>query len=186
MPAHAAATRRPTGWPRRQPRAGPTRWRMSTDGRLVSHTSPASRPRTDPAPPRSVSHPTSSQSAGTAPSEEPASEESSSVESASRWRALLPVADGARRHWFLLARVPARAAGDGVRRVLVVQLRQEADTPPPVHRVLGSGPPRSGGCGRGSARTGWEHPRAPPVRWILEGRAAGAVLELLEDNRVGC
>ena len=32
---------------------------------------------------------------------------------------------------------------------------------------------------------GWEHPRAPAVRWLWDERATGAVLEFLEDTRVG-
>ena len=33
---------------------------------------------------------------------------------------------------------------------------------------------------------GWEHPRAPAVRWLWDERTAGAVLGFLEDTRVGC
>ena len=33
---------------------------------------------------------------------------------------------------------------------------------------------------------GWEHPRAPAVRWLWDKRATGAMLEFLEDTRVGC
>ena len=47
--SESPATRRPTGSPRRQLRAGPTRCRASTGERPVSHASPVSRPRTDPA-----------------------------------------------------------------------------------------------------------------------------------------
>ena len=32
---------------------------------------------------------------------------------------------------------------------------------------------------------GWEHPRAPAVRWLWDEGATGAVLEFLEDTRVG-
>ena len=31
-----------------------------------------------------------------------------------------------------------------------------------------------------------EHPRASAVRWLWDERANGAVLEFLEDTRVGC
>ena len=33
---------------------------------------------------------------------------------------------------------------------------------------------------------GWEHPRAPSARWLWGEGATGAVLEFLEDRRVGC
>ena len=33
---------------------------------------------------------------------------------------------------------------------------------------------------------GWEHPRAPAVRKLWDERATEAVLEFLEDTRVGC
>ena len=33
---------------------------------------------------------------------------------------------------------------------------------------------------------GWECPRAPEVRWLWNERATGAVVERLEDTRVGC
>ena len=33
---------------------------------------------------------------------------------------------------------------------------------------------------------GWEHPRAPAQRWLWERDATGAVLEFLENTRVGC
>ena len=32
----------------------------------------------------------------------------------------------------------------------------------------------------------WEHPRARSVRWLWKEEATGAVLEFLEDTRVGC
>lgn len=32
----------------------------------------------------------------------------------------------------------------------------------------------------------WEHPRAPAVRWLWKEEATEAVLEDLEDTRVGC
>ena len=33
---------------------------------------------------------------------------------------------------------------------------------------------------------GWEHPRAPALRWLWKRDATGAVLEFLESTRVGC
>ena len=32
----------------------------------------------------------------------------------------------------------------------------------------------------------WEHPRAPLLRWLLKEEVTGAVIEFLEDTRVGC
>ena len=33
---------------------------------------------------------------------------------------------------------------------------------------------------------GWEHPRAPALRWLWKDDAVGAVVEFLENTRVGC
>ena len=33
---------------------------------------------------------------------------------------------------------------------------------------------------------GWKRPRAPSVRYLWEGKATDAVLELLRTTRVGC
>ena len=32
---------------------------------------------------------------------------------------------------------------------------------------------------------GWEHPRAPALRWLCEDDAVGAVVEFLENTRLG-
>ena len=65
----------------------------------------------------------------------------------------------------------------------MVQLRQATDTPPPFHRAPGPGP-----LDQEAVEEGWQGlwSRAPPAWWLWEERATGAVLEFLEDTRVGC
>ena len=74
-------------------------------------------------------------------------------------------------------------AGDG--RVLVVQLREEADAPPPFHGVPSVGPQIRELWRRVGKDYGWEHPRAPALRWLWKDDAVGAVVEFLENTRVG-
>ena len=44
---------------------------------------------------------------------------------------------------------------------------------------------RSGSYGREWEDCGWEHPRAPALRWLWKDDAVGAVVDFLESTRVG-
>ena len=71
--------------------------------------------------------------------------------------------------------------------MLVVQLREEAVTPPSFHGVSSVGSPDQGAIiwQKVGKDCGWEHPRAPALRRLWKDDAVGAVVELLENTRVG-
>ena len=69
--------------------------------------------------------------------------------------------------------------------MLVVQLREEADAPPSFHGVPDVDPQIRELWRRVGKDCGWEHPRAPALRWLWKGDAVGAMVEFLEDTGVG-
>lgn len=87
---------------------------------------------------------TSSQSTGTAPAPRPRRhrlpEKAAASSPKDAGKPLLPAANRACRHRILPARADVRTAEGGVEQVPVVQLRKEADAPPPIHRVPVLGP----------------------------------------------
>ena len=70
--------------------------------------------------------------------------------------------------------------------MLVVQLQKEAVALPPVYGVPGvvAADPRLVEEDRKEFH--WEHLRAPVLRWLWKEEATEAVIEFLEDARVGC
>ena len=85
------------------------------------------------------------------------------------------------------ATAPSRADQPSPKRqVLVVRQRLKTNTPPPFIRRRRWTPEIRGLWQRVERDCEWESPRAPSIRLLFrDGRATPAVLEFLEDTRVG-